>query len=202
MQCSRETGEYRTRCIYIYIYSTRAKVEIQSKKRRRLAQRGDQGSQPVSVVHKSSTLDPTCLHPPSHPPPSLWPGPPWPCCTHTRTQTGRNLVARAHRSLLLTFLSNFLSLSWLLHPPFPVSRPHHYASRPFICFPLSPCRSTLFLRATQKKREGGRHKGEAGHPRRFNMESRKHAVSRKRMAGNKDWDWSFVGWMKGELYMV
>lgn len=172
--------------IYTYIYSAlRLRSKYKAKRGGGSAQRGNQGTQPVSVVHKSSTLDPTCLHPPAHPrhPMVL----PWSCCTHKRMQTGRNLVVRAHRS------SPYVLIQFLipLRPPVPtthpslVPRPRHYASRPFICFPVSPCRSTLFLHATQGRRGGTRR---AGHPRRFNMESRKHAVSRKHMAGNKDWD--------------
>ena len=78
-------------------YTTRAKAEIRSKKRWRLKQ-GDQGSQPVLVVHKSSTLDPT----------SLPLAPFYATALHVRTQTGRDLVART--PILLTFLSNSLSL--------------------------------------------------------------------------------------------
>lgn len=139
--------------------------------------------QPASIPLPTPALRPTAL--------------PWPCSTHKRTQTGRNLVVRAHRSSPYVLIQFLIPLRPLLHPPPPTHpslapRPRHYASRPFICFPVSPCRRAPFFSMPHWQAKGGegreRDRRRAGHPRRFNMESRKHAVSRKRMAGNKDWD--------------
>lgn len=66
----------RDRKRQVYIHSAlRLRSKYKAKRGGGSAQRGNQGTQPVSVVHKSSTLDPTCLHPPAHPrrsPPVLW----------------------------------------------------------------------------------------------------------------------------------
>lgn len=66
----------RDRKRQVHIHSAlRLRSKYKAKRGGGSAQRGNQGTQPVSVVHKSSTLDPTCLHPPAHPrrsPPVLW----------------------------------------------------------------------------------------------------------------------------------
>lgn len=80
-------------------YTTRAKAEIRNKKRWRL-KRGDQGSQPVLVVHKSSTLDPT-----SPPAPHAAP-PPRPLLRHgsARTHADRQRFSRAHTNPPYVFI--------------------------------------------------------------------------------------------------
>lgn len=110
----------RDRKKQVYIHSAlRLRSKYKAKRGGGSAQRGNQGTQPVSVVHKSSTLDPTCLHPPAHPrpsPPVLWLflGP----VARTSARRQAEIQSCVHIDPLLTFLSNFLSLSVPLpHPP-------------------------------------------------------------------------------------
>lgn len=130
------------------------------------AQRGNQGTQPVSVVHKSSTLDPTCLHPPAHPrPPSYGSSL---ALLHAQAHADRQKFSCARtpilslRSYPISYPSPSPPPSTSTHPPFPrfTTAPLCFSSlHLFPGFSLSE--STLFLHATLASR-GWEGRGETG----------------------------------------
>lgn len=110
--------------------------------------------QPASIPLPTPALRPTAL--------------PWPCCTHKRTQTGRNLVVRAHRSSPYVLIQFLIPLRPLLHPPPPTHLPFPRFTTAPLCFSslhlfpgFSLSESTLFLHATLASR-GWEGRGETG----------------------------------------